>query len=223
MSRVLDLGTGSGAIALAIAHERPRARVLATDASADALAVARENARRLGLANVEFVQSRLVRRRAADVARRAVRPDREQSAVRRRRRSAPRATATSASSRAWRSRPAATASRRSRAIVAGARERLAPGGTLVVEHGYDQADGACARWFRGRRLRRDRVVAVARRSRAVTGSRPRSPGRRRGTRRRTPSRRRGSLRRRTSGAIRAGDPATPSFSAHGASAGMIVG
>jgi len=48
--RVLDLGTGSGAIALAIAHARPRARVTAVDASADALAVARANAERLGLA-----------------------------------------------------------------------------------------------------------------------------------------------------------------------------
>jgi len=54
---VLDLGTGSGAIALAVAHERPRARVLATDISTDALTVARENAQRLGIPNVEFVQS----------------------------------------------------------------------------------------------------------------------------------------------------------------------
>jgi len=53
---VADLGTGSGAIALAIAHERPRANVLATDASADALAVARANADRLGLRNVGFAQ-----------------------------------------------------------------------------------------------------------------------------------------------------------------------
>jgi release factor glutamine methyltransferase len=53
--RVLDLGTGSGAIALAIARERPRARVLATDVSAAALDVARENARRLSLPNVEFL------------------------------------------------------------------------------------------------------------------------------------------------------------------------
>ena len=55
--RVLDLGTGSGAIALAIAHERPRARILATDLSTDAIDVARENARRLGLSNVEFVRA----------------------------------------------------------------------------------------------------------------------------------------------------------------------
>ncbi|MBE7939808.1 MULTISPECIES: peptide chain release factor N(5)-glutamine methyltransferase [Ramlibacter] len=46
---VLDLGTGSGAIALAIAHARPDARVEAVDASADALAVAAANAQRLGL------------------------------------------------------------------------------------------------------------------------------------------------------------------------------
>ena len=54
--RVADLGTGSGAIALALACERPRARVLATDASAAALAVARDNAQRLGLGNVELRQ-----------------------------------------------------------------------------------------------------------------------------------------------------------------------
>jgi len=55
-ARVADLGTGSGAIALAIAHERPNAQVLATDASAAALTVGRGNAQRLGLSNVEFAQ-----------------------------------------------------------------------------------------------------------------------------------------------------------------------
>ena len=54
--RVADLGTGSGAIALAIASERPLAQVLATDASDAALVVARRNAQRLGLANVSFAQ-----------------------------------------------------------------------------------------------------------------------------------------------------------------------
>lgn len=53
---VLDLGTGSGAIALAIKKTRPDADVEATDVSADALAVARENARRLALA-VTFRQA----------------------------------------------------------------------------------------------------------------------------------------------------------------------
>ncbi len=47
--RVLDLGTGSGAIALAIADERPDARVTAVDSAADAVALARENAERLDL------------------------------------------------------------------------------------------------------------------------------------------------------------------------------
>jgi len=53
---VADLGTGSGAIALAIAWARPRAKVVATDASGAALAVARANADRLALRNVEFAQ-----------------------------------------------------------------------------------------------------------------------------------------------------------------------
>jgi release factor glutamine methyltransferase len=47
--RVLDVGTGSGAIALAIADELPRARVDATDPSASAIKVARANIQRLGL------------------------------------------------------------------------------------------------------------------------------------------------------------------------------
>ena len=52
--RVADLGTGSGAIALAIAKERAQTRVLATDASEGALAVARRNAQANAIANVEF-------------------------------------------------------------------------------------------------------------------------------------------------------------------------
>ena len=47
---IADVGTGSGAIALALAHLLPRARVVATDLSEDALTVARANAERLGLA-----------------------------------------------------------------------------------------------------------------------------------------------------------------------------
>ena len=49
-----DLGTGSGAIALALAHERPHARVIAVDVSEGALEIARANARALRLENIDF-------------------------------------------------------------------------------------------------------------------------------------------------------------------------
>ncbi|HWT93815.1 MAG TPA: peptide chain release factor N(5)-glutamine methyltransferase [Solirubrobacteraceae bacterium] len=57
-SSVVDVGTGSGAIALALKEERPSLNVTGTDISEDALAVARGNARRLGL-DVTFVQADL--------------------------------------------------------------------------------------------------------------------------------------------------------------------
>jgi release factor glutamine methyltransferase len=53
--RIADLGTGSGAIAFAIATERPECRVIATDVSQAALAVAADSARRLGLTNIRFL------------------------------------------------------------------------------------------------------------------------------------------------------------------------
>ncbi|HDS1145798.1 MULTISPECIES: peptide chain release factor N(5)-glutamine methyltransferase [Stenotrophomonas] len=54
--QLADLGTGSGAIALALASERPQAQVLATDASQGALAVAARNAARHELGNVRFAE-----------------------------------------------------------------------------------------------------------------------------------------------------------------------
>ena len=53
-----DLGTGSGAIALALAKERPRCRVIATDISPQALEVARSNAAKFNLTRVEFREGR---------------------------------------------------------------------------------------------------------------------------------------------------------------------
>lgn len=136
---VLDLGTGSGAVALAIAHERPRSRVLATDASADALDVARENARRLAIANVDFAPARwyagmpdvwrnvrfdLVVSNPPYVA--LGDPHLDEGDLR--------------------FEPAAALASgvdglaAIREIVADARAHLAPGGTLAVEHGYDQSE-----------------------------------------------------------------------------------
>ncbi len=160
---VLDLGTGSGAIALAIAHERPRVRVLATDASTDALSIARDNARRLGLRNVEFARSDwyadlpsesqaavtsegpvdVTSEGPVDVASNAPAAPFDLIAC-----NPPYVSARDShlSDGDLRFEPAAALTPGGdglaalRTIVAGARPRLAPGGTLVVEHGYDQSD-----------------------------------------------------------------------------------
>ncbi len=141
--RVLDLGTGSGAIALALAHERPRAYVLATDTSAAALSIARDNAQRLNLVDVEFLRSDwyanlpvadfraafdLIVSNPPYVAARD--PHLAEGDVR------------------FEPQPALTPGlgglEAIRTIVMEARDRLVPGGRLAVEHGYDQADAVRA-------------------------------------------------------------------------------
>ncbi len=141
--RALDLGTGSGAIALAIAHERPRATVLATDVSSDALDVARDNARGLGLVNVEFARSDwyesvahswrggafdLIVSNPPYVA--GADPHLREGDVR----FEPERSLS----------PGGDGLGAIKRIVAGARERLAPGGSLAVEHGFDQSDAVQA-------------------------------------------------------------------------------
>lgn len=64
-ARVVDVGTGSGAVALSLKQERADLTVVGTDVSAEALQVARENAERLGL-DVEFVEGDLLAGQRAD-------------------------------------------------------------------------------------------------------------------------------------------------------------
>ncbi len=54
--QILDLGTGSGAIALALAQERQLCQITGIDVSADALAVAQQNANQLTISNIEFLE-----------------------------------------------------------------------------------------------------------------------------------------------------------------------
>jgi len=141
--RVLDLGTGSGAIALAIAHERPRARVLATDMSSAALAIARENARRLGIANVEFVESDWYA--ALSGTRHELRFDLIASNPPYVAPGDPHLTQGDLRFEpAVALAPGGEGLAAIRVIIAGARQWLVPGGALALEHGYDQAEAVRA-------------------------------------------------------------------------------
>lgn len=136
---VADLGTGSGAIALALASERPQAHVTATDQSAAALAVARGNARRLGIANVRFAEGDWLAPLAGECFDLIVSNPPYIEA----------GDAHLAQGDLRFEPPAALASGRDgldaiRRIVADASAQLAPGGWLLFEHGWHQGDAARA-------------------------------------------------------------------------------
>ena len=128
---LIDLGTGSGAIALAVKRAHPRAAVTATDASAAALGVARRNARRLAL-EVDFLETSWwlgLDGRRFSIA--AANPPyiRDGDAALAALRHEPRTALT----------PGGDGLAALREIVAGAPAHLAPGGWLLLEHGFDQA------------------------------------------------------------------------------------
>jgi release factor glutamine methyltransferase len=135
--RIADVGTGSGCLAISLAHERPHAAVTATDVSADALAVARENARRLGVAaRVNFVGTSLLDEVAGPfdliVSNPPYVPALHEAAL-------------SPDVRDHEPRVALYGRGDdglddSRALLAQAASRLSPGGMLMIEFGFGQGD-----------------------------------------------------------------------------------
>jgi release factor glutamine methyltransferase len=139
---VLELGTGSGAIAIALAHERPSLRIKATDISESALAVARRNARDHGI-EIEFVLSDWFA---------ALGPETFDLVVS----NPPYVAAGDAhlelGDLRFEPRLALVGGQDGlaciRRIAMQARERLSTGGRLLLEHGYDQGD-RCVDLLRG--------------------------------------------------------------------------
>jgi release factor glutamine methyltransferase len=131
---VLDLGTGSGAVALAIAHACPQAQVCASDISPDALAVAQANAQRLGLGlRVQFALGEWLQPWAGQRFDLIVsnppyvaKPDPHWPGLRHEPRLALAAGPDGLDALRW--------------LVAHAAEHLKAGGWLLLEHGHDQAD-----------------------------------------------------------------------------------
>lgn len=163
--RVLDLCTGSGALAISLAHELPAAQVIATEISPDAAALARRNAERnavadrvdvragdlwapvagerfdLVVSNPPYIATGVIPTLPADVRRE------------------PRiALDGGPDGLAFYDR-----------ICAHAREHLVPGGALVVEHGFDQADAVRARFERAGLERVTLVHDLAKQPRVTWG------------------------------------------------------
>ena len=132
---VLDLGTGSGCVAISIARHRPRARVAATDRSPEAIGIAAGNASALGVRNVEFTRGDwfdavggerfdvivsnppYIAEGDPHLGEGDLRFEPQQALI-----------------------AGADGLRCIREIVARAEAHLTPGGWLMFEHGYDQAE-----------------------------------------------------------------------------------
>ena len=132
-ANILDLGTGSGCIAITLALELPLARVTAVDSSSAALQVAASNARHLG-ANVRLVQSDWCSELAGErfdliVSNPPYVSDEDSHLAKGDLRHEPLQALASG----------ADGLDAIRIISAGALQQLLPGGTLLIEHGYDQA------------------------------------------------------------------------------------
>ncbi len=128
-ARVVDVGTGSGAIALAIADERPDARVTATDVSPEALALARENAECLELA-VAFVQADLLHGLEGPFELIVSNPPYVEAAE---------LDSLQPEVRDWEPRLALLADGQTERLAREARNALAPGGSIVLECHADHA------------------------------------------------------------------------------------
>lgn len=166
--RVLDLCTGSGAIALALAKELPGATVIATDVSPAAVAVARRNAERNGLAErVEVREGDLFAPVAGELFDLiASNPPYIESAV------------IPTLSAEVRREPMLALDGGADGLVfydritAAALAHLVPGGVLLVEHGYDQAETVAAR-FRAAGLEDVALVFdLGKNPRVTSGRRP---------------------------------------------------
>ena len=135
--QVADLGTGSGAIALAVAHRHPAAQVTATDLSPAALTVAQANARRLGLA-LQWAEGAWWRALPADARFHLVLSN------------PPYIAGADPHLPALRHEPLLALTPGGdgldalRQIIAGAAGHLHPGGWLLLEHGWDQATAVAA-------------------------------------------------------------------------------
>jgi release factor glutamine methyltransferase len=141
---VADLGTGSGAIALAIASERPEVQVSAVDLSIEALALAKRNAARLQIANVTFARGSwfapLAGRRFDVVVSNPPYVARDDAAV---------AADVSRYEPEIALVPGVTGLEAIEQIVAQAGAHLQPGGWLILEHGWNQASSVRERLVRG--------------------------------------------------------------------------